>query len=172
VGTGSVAICAMIAAKYLEAEVYATEMIDEYYENAKINILQNSLQNKIHLLKSSGKIIKGVIPDGLSFDAIISNPPYLPSKTKLTNKKFGGSLEELMGGGKTGADFSLKFVEESVPRLNEGGRIALMIPMKKKKIFESIVSLMEKENLDTQLIRLITGNRERIVIIGNKKQLL
>ncbi|MEM2145327.1 MAG: RlmF-related methyltransferase [Candidatus Jordarchaeaceae archaeon] len=62
VGTGSVAICAMIAAKHLEAEVYATEMIDEYFENAKLNILQNALQNKIHLLKSSGELINGIIP--------------------------------------------------------------------------------------------------------------
>nr|MDO8081505.1 RlmF-related methyltransferase [Candidatus Freyarchaeota archaeon] len=169
VGTGSVAICAIIAAKHLEAEVYATEMIEEYYENAKRNIIQNSLQDRIHLIKSSGEIIEGVIPNGLNFDAIISNPPYLPSKAKLTNKKFGGSAEELTGGGKAGADFSLKFIEESVSRLNEGGRISLMIPMKKKKISESITIQMEKENLDIQSIRLITGNRERLVIIGNKK---
>ncbi|WXG41194.1 MAG: RlmF-related methyltransferase [Candidatus Freyarchaeum deiterrae] len=167
-GTGSVAICAIIAAKYLEAEVYATEVMGEYYENAKRNIIQNSLQDRIHLIKSYGGIIDGVIPSGLNFDAIISNPPYLPSKARLADNKFGGSVEELTGGGKTGADFSLKFVEESVSRLNDGGRIALMIPMKKKKISESIALQMENENLNIQSIRLITGNRERLVIIGNK----
>jgi hypothetical protein len=44
-----------------------------------------------------------------------------------------------------------------------------MIPMKKKKIYENITLKMEKENLDVKSIRLITGNRERIVILGNKK---
>mgnify|MGYP005839443857 CR=1 FL=1 len=168
-GTGSVAICAIIAAKHLEAEVYATEVVEEYYENAKRNIIQNSLKDRIHLVKSSGGIVEGVIPNGLNFDAIISNPPYLPSKAKLTDKKFGGSTEELTGGGKTGGVFSLRFIEESVPRLNEGGRVALMIPMKKKKIHENITLKMEEENLDIQSIRLITGNRERIIIIGTKK---
>lgn len=168
-GTGSVAICAIIAAKHLEADVYATEVVEEYYENAKRNIIQNSLQDRIHLIKSSGGIVEGVIPKGLNFDAIISNPPYLPSKAKLTDKKFGGSAEELTGGGKAGADFSLKFIEESAPRLNRGGRIALMIPSKKKKIYENVILQMQKENLDIQSIRVITGNRERLVILGNKK---
>jgi methylase of polypeptide subunit release factors len=169
VGTGSVAICAIIAAKHMEAEVYATEMMEEYYENAKRNVIQNSLQDRIHLIKSSGGIIEDVIPNGLNFDAIISNPPYLPSKAELTDKKFGGSVEELTGGGKTGVDFSLKVVEESGSRLNHGGRIALMIPMKKKKISESITLKMKDKNLDVESIRLITGNRGRLIIIGNKK---
>lgn len=167
VGTGSSAICAIIAAKHLKAKVYATEMIEEYYESAKRNVNQNSLHDEIHLIKSSGEIINGVIPENLTFDAIISNPPYLPSKTKLSDKKFGGSAEELTGGGETGAEFSLKIIEEGVSRLNKSGRIGLIIPMKKKKISESIIQLMKKEKLDTQTIRLITGNRERLVIIGN-----
>jgi methylase of polypeptide subunit release factors len=169
VGTGSSAICAIIAAKHLDArEVYATEMIEENYDYAKRNIIQNSLQKRIHLLKSSGDIIEGVIPENLYFDAIISNPPYLPSKTKLSDKKFGGSTGELIGGGKSGVNFSLKIVEEGVSRLNKGGRIGLIIPMKKKKISGSIIQKMEKEKLDTQFTRLVTGNRERLVVIGSK----
>ncbi len=169
VGTGSSAICAIIAAKYLDArEVYTTEMIEENYEYAKRNIIQNSLQKKIHLLKSSGEVIEGVVPENLNFDAIISNPPYLPSKTKLSDKKFGGSAEELIGGGRAGAEFSLKIVEEGAYRLNKNGRIGLIIPMKKKEISENIKRRMEKEKLDTQFIRMVTGNRERLLIIGTK----
>ncbi|MGQ9720728.1 MAG: RlmF-related methyltransferase [Candidatus Jordarchaeum sp.] len=168
IGTGSSAVCAIIAAKHLMAEVYATEMIDEYYESAKRNILENSLHERIHLIKSSGEIIEGVIPKNLNFDAIISNPPYLPSKTTLSDKKFGGSAAELIGGGKTGAEFSLKIIREGVPRLNPGGRIGLIFPIKTKKIYEIIISQMKKEKLNVEIIRLITGNRERLIIIGSK----
>ncbi len=168
VGTGSTAICAIIAAKILGAKVYATEMVEEYYLNAHINIIQNSLQDRIQLVKSSGQIIDGVIPEDLNFDAIISTPPYLPSKVKPLGKKFGGSAEELLGGGKTGAEFSLKLIKQGAPHLKRGGRIGLIIPMKKETVAECITHAMKEEKLRVQNIRLITGNRERRIIIGKK----
>ncbi len=169
VGTGATAICAIIAAKILGAKVYATEMVEEYYLNAHTNIVQNSLQDRIQLVKSSGQIIEGIIPEDLNFDAIISTPPYLPSKAKPLDKKFGGSAEELLGGGKTGADFSLKLVKQGAPHLKRGGRIGLIIPMKKETVAECITCTMKEEKLNVENIRLITGNRERRIIIGMKK---
>nr|MDO8078356.1 RlmF-related methyltransferase [Candidatus Freyarchaeota archaeon] len=169
VGTGSSAICAIIAAKHFNSTVYATELVEEYYETAKANISRNSLQDRIHLLKSSGNVIKGVVPEDLRFNAIISAPPYLPSGAIVSDKKFGGSAADLIGGGRNGADFSLKLVTEGAPRLEDGGRIGLIIPMKKKKVSELILNQMKRLGLDTQTIRLVTGNRERLIIMGSSK---
>lgn len=124
IGTGHTALMSLIAEKVFKCDVTATELDNEFYSYAKLNIARNN--SRIKLLKSSGGIIRGVVPRGERFDVIFSAPPYY-------EKHSGGVLteREALGGGKFGEEFSIKLLNEALDYLNAGGKVALFLPHKR-----------------------------------------
>uniref|UniRef100_UPI00018408E9 methyltransferase n=1 Tax=Pyrococcus furiosus TaxID=2261 RepID=UPI00018408E9 len=123
IGTGHTAMMALMAEKFFNCKVTATEVDEEFFEYARRNIERNN--SNVRLVKSNGGIIKGVVEG--TFDVIFSAPPYYdkPLGRVLTER-------EAIGGGKYGEEFSVKLLEEAFDHLNPGGKVALYLPDKEK----------------------------------------
>ncbi|ACV24252.1 RlmF-related methyltransferase [Methanocaldococcus fervens] len=168
IGTGHSAIISLLIKKFYEAEVYATEVDNDFIEFAKRNVKRNKLDVKI--INSKGKIIEGIdeIKDE-KFDLIISYPPFYSKNSVASGRKFGGALAknvELIGGGNFGEEFSLRIIEEGINFLNEKGVISLMMPKKPEKRRELIIKKMDDVGLSVEVDEIKTGNRLRYIIKG------
>lgn len=119
VGTGASAVIAMIANKIHGLHVTATEIDELSYQSAKANISHNGLDT-IHLIKSKGGIIDGVIDPTENFDAVLCYPPTYPEddRHKYGNSNsttgFKGTVSEMIGGGKDGYNFISRYLDEAV----------------------------------------------------------
>ncbi len=76
IGTGSGCIALALAHAFPQATVYATDISEKAIKLAHINAIHNGITNA-HFIKSN--IFSG-IPHGLTFDLIVSNPPYISEK--------------------------------------------------------------------------------------------
>ena len=170
IGTGHSAIISLLIKKFYDAEVYATEVDDEFINFAKRNIEKNNLDIKI--INSKGKIIKGIEEfKGKKFDLIISYPPFYSKNSVASGRKFGGALAkdvELIGGGKFGEEFSIRLIDEGINFLNKNGVISLMMPKKPEKRRKIIIKKMEDVGLSVKVDEIKTGNRLRYIIKGIK----
>ncbi|WP_297534508.1 methyltransferase domain-containing protein [Thermococcus sp.] len=157
IGTGHTAMMALIADKLFDCEVTATELDEEFFEYARGNIERNGA--KVRLIKSDGRIIRGVIPEGESFDVIFSAPPYYerPTKGVLTER-------EGVGGGKYGEAFSVRLIGEARDYLRPGGRVALFLP-NKKPLIKAIVGRGEKLGYSVRDVKFKVGTRWRHSLI-------
>ncbi len=74
VGTGCISLA--IAANTPRGRVTGVDCSAEALALARENTAAHNLQNRVSLLESDG--FSG-LPDGMEFDLIVSNPPYIPS---------------------------------------------------------------------------------------------
>lgn len=72
--TGSGCIALALADAFSRAQVYATDISDTALELAKQNAKHNQISN-VTFIKSD---LFDQIPQGLRFDVIVANPPYIP----------------------------------------------------------------------------------------------
>jgi release factor glutamine methyltransferase len=75
-GTGSGCIAVAIAVNCPDAHIHATDVSAGALAVAKQNASIHQVQDRIQFLQSDGF---SALPEGLRFDLIISNPPYIPS---------------------------------------------------------------------------------------------
>lgn len=103
VGTGT-GIIAITASKRGAKEVIATDIDDKAIANAKLNVRNNNVENKVTVLKAD-------LLDGIDekFDYIFAN---LPMKSDVWGEK-----------GVTVSSITQRFVESVKPKLNNGGEI-------------------------------------------------
>jgi len=98
-GTGNIALTA--ADEFSRAEIWAVDISDTALEIAARNARKNGLKDRVTFLKSD-------LTHGLSemtFDVIVSNPPYIPEGEKETlQKEVGFEPVEALFGGKTGLE--------------------------------------------------------------------
>ena len=78
IGVGSGAIAVAVAANICDAKVYGTEISLDALKVARVNIEKQGLSDKIELL--NGDFAAPIAEAGLLCDAIVSNPPYIPSR--------------------------------------------------------------------------------------------
>jgi release factor glutamine methyltransferase len=78
IGTGSGCIAVTLASERADATVYAVDLSRLALLLAKKNIVRHGVQGRVHLLE--GDLLSPLprADAGTSFDAIVSNPPYIP----------------------------------------------------------------------------------------------
>ena len=154
--TGSGAIAISIKKEVPQVKMYASDISDEAIEVAKRNtkiILENKKDDDTNLLtvrtqKDSKEKILFIksnmfeeIPEGLKFDIIVSNPPYIKEKDMETLPK--DVLHEpkiALLGGEDGLDFYRIIRREAPKYLNENGVVLLEIGYDEK---EELLKLFE-----------------------------
>lgn len=154
--TGSGAIAISIKKEVPQVKMYASDISDEAIEVAKRNtkiILENKKDDDTNLLtvrtqkdpKEKILFIKSnmfeEIPEGLKFDIIVSNPPYIKEKDMETLPK--DVLHEpkiALLGGEDGLDFYRIIRREAPKYLNEKGVVLLEIGYDEK---EELLKLFE-----------------------------
>jgi len=160
IGTGHTAMMALMAERLFNCDVTATELDEEFFEYARMNVERNNAT--VRLIGSNGGIIRGVIPQGERFDVIFSAPPYYerPTKGVLTER-------EGVGGGEHGEAFSVRLIEEALDYLKPRGKVALFLP-DKKPLIETITEKGEELGYSVRDVRFKAGTRWRHSLILHK----
>ena len=157
-GSGCIAIS---LEKYLNANVYAVDKSSEAIKIAKKNAKANDV--KVIFIESD---LFDKLDKNLSFDIIVSNPPYIKSEVinSLQSEVKDNEPQMALDGGKDGLDFYRKISEESKIFLVDGGYLAFEIGYDQA---DEVIALMEQnEYKDIQLIKDYSGNDR--VIFGKK----
>jgi release factor glutamine methyltransferase len=121
-GTGSGCLAIAIAAQAPTAELHATDLSEAALEVARRNVDRHPLSGRIHFHHGDGF---GALPDGLRFDLIVSNPPYIASEeiASLQPEVRDHDPRLALDGGADGLDFYRRLSSQAAARLNSGGRI-------------------------------------------------
>jgi release factor glutamine methyltransferase len=128
-GTGSGAIAVCLARLVENVKVYAIDLSETALKTAEGNACRLKVADKITFLKGDLlEPLKDSKFDGLVFDVIVSNPPYIPS----------GDMSELpadvrmepetaLNGGMDGLDFYRCIIPEALRFLAYGGMLAFEV---------------------------------------------
>ncbi len=122
--TGSGAIAAAVAANVPNVKVIATDMSPKAFMLARVNL--RPYQNV--------KVLRGdlfeALPEGeLPFDAILTNPPYIPAEVIPTLSREVKDYEPRMAldGGADGLDIIRRIIKEAPEHLKSGGMLLMEI---------------------------------------------
>lgn len=173
IGTGASAIISLVAAKSYGIDVIATEINSDSLASAESNISRNKMDGKIHLIKSAGGILKGVVPRDDKFDILTCYPPVYPDLDTVHYTKEGrklrgyqGAVSEMIGGGKDGFDFSRQLIDEAISDYsNVLDRISLLFI--KKEHADMAIQIFEDNHCDSiETISIKAGNRFRYLVVA------
>lgn len=119
-GTGIIAIfLQMIKKKHLKfkPEIYASDILKESIEYAKLNEKSNNEKSEIKFIESD---LFNNFPNSLknSFDVVIFNPPYLPSSNLFSRVDSKEKVDYSWNGGKGGLETIVKFLDQVNSFLN------------------------------------------------------
>lgn len=123
-GTGSGAIAVALAKELPGARVVATDINEEALILAGGNADANGVADRIEFHRADW--LDG-LPEGALFDAVVSNPPYVPSGAidSLMPEVSRYEPREALDGGPDGMNFLRKIVREAPVRLRRGGVLLL-----------------------------------------------
>ena len=121
--TGSGCIAAAVAAKLPKAEVIAAELSPKAFMLARVNLRPYG----------NVKVVRGDLFEALdtdaAFDAILSNPPYVPSSTipQLSREVRDHEPAMALDGGEDGLDYYRAIPKNFKPALAPGGTLAFEV---------------------------------------------
>jgi release factor glutamine methyltransferase len=126
VGTGSGAIALACASQHRTARLVATDRSAEALDVARANA--NRLQLADRVAFREGDLLAPARPDA-PFDAILSNPPYIPTDVIPTLEPGVRDHEPhlALDGGPDGLAVVRRLVEQAAPLLRPGGHLLLEI---------------------------------------------
>lgn len=126
-GTGSGAIAVSVARECTRAEVWATDVSAAALRVARENARRHGVGHGIRWLQ--GDLFAPLQGLAETFDALVCNPPYIPSREMARLPGDVGEWEPALAldGGVDGMDFYRRIVREGPPRLQEGGLLAVEI---------------------------------------------
>jgi release factor glutamine methyltransferase len=114
IGTGCGAISVALAKELPEAFITATDISAKALEIAQENATQNGVGQRLHFLQGN---LFSPFEQGLSFELIITNPPYIPHDQLLTLAPEVRNYEpwEALDGGEEG----LNYFRRILPKVTE-----------------------------------------------------
>ena len=124
--TGSGCIACSLAFEHPNISVIATDIEDGAIELASQNVENLNLRDRIQVIKSDlGDAIDATLLG--SFDAVISNPPYIPSEVlkSIPNEVREFEPEIALDGGQDGLDVFRRIAVWSNDALKPGGILAV-----------------------------------------------
>jgi release factor glutamine methyltransferase len=125
IGCGTGAISIAIAHNIEKAEIVATDISKKAINLCKKNIYYNNLENRIDIIRAD---LMDCFSNFLSFDMIISNPPYISVEDiEKLDLIVRNEPELALDGGSGGVYFINEILESSVNILNSGGFIIIEI---------------------------------------------
>jgi release factor glutamine methyltransferase len=166
-GTGSGCIAIALAAKTATAKITAVDISPEALDIAKQNASKNNVIERIEFIQGDGfKALDSHRRDAratISFDLIISNPPYIPTAeiatldAEVRDYDPRGALD----GGADGLDFYRRLASEARPFLKPSGKIMLEFGDGQG---DAIREIFTSQNWIVEAIRNDYTQRQRILI--------
>ena len=154
--TGSGAIAIALSKLNKESKVYASDISLEALKVAKEN--NKNLNTDVTFIQSD---LFNNIED--KFDIIVSNPPYIETRTIETlSKQVQNEPKLALDGGEDGLKFYRKIVAEATNYLNQNGYLCLEIGYNQK---DSVIQLIKQSNRYKEIYckKDLAGN-DRIII--------
>jgi len=153
-GTGCIPISLLHYDKGMRA--VSADISSKALETAKINAELNNVADRIVFLQSD--LFENISEDFQEkFDAIVSNPPYIPQstiKTLMTEVKDYEPVSALDGGA-DGLDFYRNITEQGLKYIRRGGRIFYEIGCEQAK---AVSSIMQSNGMyDIEVIKDLSG---------------
>jgi release factor glutamine methyltransferase len=127
IGTGSGAIAIALAAHLPQAAITALDISAEALAIATANAHEHQVADRIRFLQSD--LLSALNPEAETFDAIVSNPPYVAEADRETLHPQVRDHEPATAlfAGKTGLDIYRRLVPQAYSALKTNGLLALEI---------------------------------------------
>jgi release factor glutamine methyltransferase len=153
VGTGSGVIALSLAAKFPEAQVFATDISADALALAYENAAQLGLAERVEFGQSN--LLEKITE---RFDLIVANLPYIamPARSTLSREVLRDP-EIALFGGERGDELIRELIEQAGPRLNPDGLLALEIGLDQSEDLSAF--LRQKNYHDIETKKDYSGNR-------------
>lgn len=127
IGTGSGCIAVALATALPEATVVGTDISAGALEIARRNAETHGVLDRIQFIKCD--LLSTAAKDNQSFDAIVSNPPYVArsEESRLQREVREHEPSHALFGGATGIEIYARLIAQSERRLCAGGLLILEI---------------------------------------------
>lgn len=124
-GTGSGALAVALARELEGAKIWATDISGPALEVARENARRHGLEGRIHFRE--GDLFGALGEEGVEFQMVISNPPYVPSATfaSLQPEIRDHEPRVALDGGPDGMDYIERIIREGAGFLKSGGWLLL-----------------------------------------------
>lgn len=123
--TGSGCIALTIAAERPKCSVWATDLSPDALAVARANAAALGVDGRVTFFEGD---LLAAVPEGPSFDLIVSNPPYVKRGDLATLQREVRQEPRLaLDGGDDGLDLVRRVITGALPRLKAGGLLALEI---------------------------------------------
>ena len=159
IGTGSGCIACTIAKK-TNATVLGVDISSDALRIALDNVTKLGINNRAIFRKSD---LFEKVREGEIFDLIISNPPYIPFGTKLSEEVLKEPSMALFAE-ENGLKFYRQIVEQAPEFLNEDGYLMFELGIGQSS---EVKKFMEKDFKNIEIIKDLAGIDR--VILGQKK---
>jgi release factor glutamine methyltransferase len=168
VGTGSGNIIVAVASEMKRGEWHAVDISRSALEVAAANIRTHGLEGKVSLACSD--LLDVFDPARESFDAILSNPPYIPSAEidRLQPEVVGHEPRIALDGGADGLGVVRRLVNEAATRLRPGGIIIMEVGEGQAAVVREMMT--EQLGYRRTHVRRDLAGIERIVVGERKGQ--
>ena len=162
-GTGTGCLAIALAVKCPQASICALDVSAVALDLARVNAARHHVSERIQFHCGDGF---AALPGGVTFDLLVSNPPYIPSaeietlepEVRLHDPRLA------LDGGADGLNFYRRLANEAPPFVKPGGRILLEFgdgqTTAVREIFERqkwIVEAVERDYSDRE--RILTARR-------------
>lgn len=127
VGTGTGAIAIAVATRLRQARITAIDVSAAALEIARRNIRRHNLEGRIDLLQSD--LLGGLGNADLRFDAILSNPPYVPQGDRATMHPQVREYEPALAlfAGEDGLEIYQRLIPQARSALTQRGLLVMEI---------------------------------------------
>jgi ribosomal protein L3 glutamine methyltransferase len=123
--TGSGCLAILLAKRFPQAQVDATELSAEALEVAELNVREHRLSSRVHLHQTS---VMDALKGGPKFDLIISNPPYEPEGIyRRLPKEFKKEPKQSLVSGRDGLDVIRQLLPQARDLLQPHGVLAIEV---------------------------------------------
>jgi release factor glutamine methyltransferase len=140
-GTGSGAIIVSLLANLSTAVGAAVDISDKALEIARQNAEKNQVSSRLKFYQ--GDLYQPV--EGQTFDAIISNPPYIPdSDIQELTQEVRKEPHLALAGGPDGLDFYRRIVRDAAQYLNTGGLLAVEVGIHQAQAVAALAQSVEQ----------------------------
>lgn len=152
-GSGNLA-CA-VAAAVPAAEVWATDLTDPCVELTRRNVRELGLGDRVRVFQ--GDLFAPLAGEGLDgrVDAVLCNPPYIPTKLLADRTDLRHEPREAFDGGPFGLSVLMRVLQEAPRLLRPGGRLFVEVGPREER---HAVQLVERSRAYSDLVLLRTAD--------------
>ncbi len=163
-GTGCGIIPLLIASKYTDIKIYGIEIQKKLAETANLNVVENSMTDKIKILSMDMKELSFNMTDGPA-SIIISNPPY----RRITSGRINPDSQRAVARHEIKITLN-QMIKTASKMLKTAGKFVTIYPAER---IVDLLSAMRKENLEPKFLRCIhsePGKEAKLIIISANKR--